>query len=375
MKGNIFFLILVACLCIVLLAGSLNLYEVANAAPIFSDGFESGTLNAWTVFYGVLSINSQTVYSGLYSAQSKITGQYGNLYYHALSSTPTTIYFSEYVYINSTTYPSTSGDYFQVGGFSSTLGADYGNGGIFVFNSGGTLYWGLYYRNGGNFSQAISSSAVTTGWSYVEMEYVVNTLYSSNGEEHLWLNGVDIKDVIGLYDSDRTLANAVIGGAQSVANPNDKWNYYIDDVTVDSSYIGPTTPNPTPPPTPTPVPTPTPTPTPVATPTPTPTPAPTPTPTPTATSNPASATPSYSPSPGSTASPTPTPIRTALPVSLPTPTATSIPTSTATNKTSTPGSVMSKVAVYEILGATVVVVIAVVVLITRVMKKVQKRKN
>jgi hypothetical protein len=207
---------------------------------LFSEGFESGNLNAWNDTYGMLSINSQIANSGAYSAESVIGASNENLYYHVLDSPSSTIDFREYVYVNSTKYPSTSGDYYQVGGFSSTLGGNYGNGGIFIFNSGGTLYWGLYYRNFGNFSQVISSHAVSIGWCCVEMRHVTSSGSSTNGEEHLWLNGIDIKDVTGISNNDRTLASAVIGGSQKVTNSSDTWNYYVDDVAVDSSYIGPT---------------------------------------------------------------------------------------------------------------------------------------
>ena len=110
------------CLSIVLLVCSLNNIKVASAAPtyIFSDGFESGTLNAWTPYYGTLSINSQTVNSGFYSVESIEVGNNQNLYYHVSGGgLPNPIDFREYVYINSTTVPSTSGDYYQVGGFAS----------------------------------------------------------------------------------------------------------------------------------------------------------------------------------------------------------------------------------------------------------------
>ena len=101
------------------------LIEVANAAYIFSDGFESGNLNAWTVTYGTLSINSQTVNSGFYSVESIAKScNIENLYYHVLGgSLPNPIYLREYVYINSTSVPSTNGDYYEVGGFSLRLAA------------------------------------------------------------------------------------------------------------------------------------------------------------------------------------------------------------------------------------------------------------
>src|SRR5674476_328610 len=117
MKKKLMFPFIVAVLSIALIAPML--IEVANAAIIFSDGFESGNLNAWTVTYGSLSINSQTVNTGGFSVKNAlpgISGNHENLYYQPLgSSLPNPIYVREYVYINSTTLPSEDGDYYQVG--------------------------------------------------------------------------------------------------------------------------------------------------------------------------------------------------------------------------------------------------------------------
>jgi uncharacterized repeat protein (TIGR02543 family) len=249
MKKRIFFLTLVACLSIILLTCSLNDIKVANAAYIFSDGFESGNLNAWTVFSGALSINTQTVNSGVYSVESIQVGQtLGNLYYQILGgSLPNPIDFREYVYINSTTVPSTSGDYYEVGGFASSTGGNYGDGEICVFNIAQTLYWGVYYRNansstGFDFSISASNSSsdatpVSIGWNCVELKHTTGTT-TTYGEEQLYLNGVSILDV-SADNYQRTPSNVVIGGSQQVANPTDSWNYYIDDVAVSGSYIGP----------------------------------------------------------------------------------------------------------------------------------------
>src|SRR5659263_163669 len=102
MKKRILFFALVAFLIIGLLSFSLNDSKVASAAFMFSEGFESGNLNAWTITYGALSINNQTVNNGVYSVQSVVVGNNENLYYHVLNSPPSTIGFREYVYINST---------------------------------------------------------------------------------------------------------------------------------------------------------------------------------------------------------------------------------------------------------------------------------
>jgi uncharacterized repeat protein (TIGR02543 family) len=250
MKKKLFFSIIVAFLGIALLTCSLNDIKVANAAPayIFSDGFESGNLNAWNVTYGTLSINNQTVNSGVYSVQNIVVGNNENLYNQSLgSSLPNPIYLREYVYINSTTAPSTSGDYYEVGGFSTTQGGNYGDGEICVFNVAGTLYWGVFYRDLSSvptgFSHIISDSNTTStaqkvsiGWNCVELQSTTGTS-DVNGKEQLYLNGVSIINATS-NNYDRVPANVVIGGSQHIANSADRWNYYIDDVVVNSSYIG-----------------------------------------------------------------------------------------------------------------------------------------
>ncbi|MGD0645551.1 MAG: hypothetical protein ABSA75_11665 [Candidatus Bathyarchaeia archaeon] len=247
MKKKLFLPILVAFLSIALLAPLF--IEATNAAYIFSDGFESGTLTSWSSFSGTLYINNQTVNSGVYSVENIVVGSNENLYNQSLGgSLPNPINLREYVYINSTSVPSTNGDYYEVGGFSAIGRADFGDGEICIFNIAGTLYWGLYYRDlssiPSGFSHVISSDnktsdahPVSIGWNSVELQSTTGTI-GVNGEEQLYLNGVSIIDV-SANNYDRTPYNVVIGGSQSVANAANSWNYYIDDVVVSGSYIGP----------------------------------------------------------------------------------------------------------------------------------------
>ena len=222
----------------------------ATQTVLFSDGFESGTLNAWTPLYGTLSINSQIVNSGHYSVESSEVGNSQNLYYHVLgTSLPNPIDVREYVYIDSTSVPSTSGDFYQVAGFASSAGGNYGDGEICVFNVGGTLYWGIYYRDAQStwsdkFSFTISNDnktsdahPVSIGWNCIELEHDTGTT-TTPGEEQLYLNGVSIIN-IAPYNYDRTPYSVTIGGSQIVAKSTDSWTYYTDDVVVASGYIGP----------------------------------------------------------------------------------------------------------------------------------------
>jgi uncharacterized repeat protein (TIGR02543 family) len=255
MTKKLFLLITVVCLSIVLLSCSLNSIKVASASSpyILSDGFESGNLNAWTDYAGTLSINSQTVNSGNYSVESIVVGNNNNLYNQSLPGVlPNPIDFREYVYINSPTVPSTSGDYYEVGGFAAIGRADFGDGEICVFNVNNVLYWGVYYRDvnvttgtipGFGFSVSTDNSTrdatpVQSGaWICVELKHTTGTS-TSYGQEQLYVNGVSVLDV-SVDNYDRTPAYAVIGGSDLVAINTNSWNFYLDDVVVSGSYIGP----------------------------------------------------------------------------------------------------------------------------------------
>jgi uncharacterized repeat protein (TIGR02543 family) len=248
MKKKIF-LLTVASLSIILLACSLNIINVAKADVIFGDSFQSD-LSAWTNFRGTLSLNSEITATGVpYSVQSIIVGStQGNLYYHILNSVTNPINLREYIYINSTTYPTTSGDYYEVGGFHASGGPNFGDGEICIINVAGTLYWGVYYRDlahSEGFSFVISSNnstssahPVSIGWTCIELSSLKGDTGQGNGYEQLYLNGSLIINRQNVYNYDRTPTGVVIGGSQKVTNPSETWNYYIDEVVVSSSYIG-----------------------------------------------------------------------------------------------------------------------------------------
>lgn len=253
MKNKAILVSLITFLIIVLLACSLNVINVVKANVIFGDSFQSGNLNVWTQYRGTLVINNKTTNTGeTYSAQSIVNGSSGNLYYHALSLSsppPNPMDLREYVYVNSTKLPSTSGDYYEVAGFSTSAAPDFGDGEIGVFNVAGTLYWGIYYRDVSSppsgFSFAISSdnrtldaTPVSIGWNCVELRHLTGTSGQGNGEEQLYLNATLIVDAKNVWNFDRAPGNVVIGGSQSIAKANDTWNYYVDDVIVSDSLIG-----------------------------------------------------------------------------------------------------------------------------------------
>ena len=239
-------------LAIVTLACSLDSIGVVKADIILSDNFQSGNLNAWTSYSGALAINNQITNNGEpYSVQCNLSaGQGSNIYYQHLPQVTNPIYMREYVYVSSITTPSTNGDYYQVGGLSSVGGPNNGDGELIVTNVGGTLYWGIFYRqatggaNPTGFSRQISTSnststavPVTIGWTCLE---IAQTTAASgpNGEEKLYVNGQLIVDQTNVVNGDRTPYNAIIGGSQEITSLSGPLKYYIADVVVSSSYIG-----------------------------------------------------------------------------------------------------------------------------------------
>jgi uncharacterized repeat protein (TIGR02543 family) len=248
MKKKVF-LLTICFLTIIAAAFLMNGFKVVKADSMFSDGFESGSLSPnWSSFYGTLTTSTQTVNSGTYSVKNNVTAyDQTNLYYHNLGGAFSNINFREYINIASTAFPSQNGDYYEVGGFADlSLGPNYGDGEICVFNVQGTLYWGLYYFDtwAGGFSHVISTSnstvnavPVTSGWTCLELAHSTAGNSGATGREALYINGQLIIDVAP-HNYGRTPSAAVIGGSQNVASSNGGWLYFIDDVVVSTSYIG-----------------------------------------------------------------------------------------------------------------------------------------
>ena len=159
-------LLTITFLAIILLAFSLNSFKVAKADIILSDNFQSGNLNAWTSFSGALAINSQITNNGEpYSVQCTLsTGSGSNIDYQTLPQVTNPIDIREYVYVSTVTTPSTSRRLLSSRRICSRGGPDNGEGELIVTNVGGTLYWGIFYRqatggaNPSGFSRQISTS-------------------------------------------------------------------------------------------------------------------------------------------------------------------------------------------------------------------------
>ena len=213
-------------LCTLILLVSLRSAVVA-ATPIFSDGFESGDLTAWTGSFGNPTVESSIVHSGAYAMEcSSDTGQY---VYEDLSSA-STLYLRAYVYFSSLP---TSGHFLS---FSEMKHANDDNDIVAaVYDDSGTMKWSIRWFPWGAPPQAFASVGPDLNtWYSVELNC---TMSGAAVNIELIVDGVSVLKTTDTSGSSDQFVYAQVGGwdmAESLTN-------YVDDVIVDNSYIGPAT--------------------------------------------------------------------------------------------------------------------------------------
>ena len=206
-----------------------------EVAPVFSDGFESGSFGSWTNVGGSFTIATSPVFSGSKSAHYYMSGTTGyDIADVQLASTPNPAYMRAYVYFPNTNFIANSGDWVGVLGYE--VCNDCTTAMAIVYNNGGTLVWGIRYDDDNcGFCYYYSNVPVAAGWNSVELE---DYNAAGTGEERLFINGVDVFDLTGLYNDVRTAQFARIGGASSLTAAT-TIDITYDNVVVSSSYIGP----------------------------------------------------------------------------------------------------------------------------------------
>src|SRR6266550_1495810 len=187
-------------------------------APLFSDGFESGTLSNWTTSAG-LTVQAATVHSGTYAAEGSAIN--GTTYaIKQLNSTYADLYYRAYVNIKS-----------QTTGF--TLMADQTAGGagiihLYVNPQGQLVLWN-------DITQLTTTGpALSAGsWHSVELHVVINGVLSTT---EVWLDGA----IVPAFSSTMaTLGVLPVGqvqlGSQAALQIYD---VAFDDAAVSTSRIG-----------------------------------------------------------------------------------------------------------------------------------------
>jgi hypothetical protein len=208
---------------------------------LFSDGFESGSANAWTGYHldsfgSTITVQSNIVNTGTYAERATL-GTRGSLYWSSYFKTFATAYSTLYVsaYVRFSATP-TSGNYLDlcpaIGDVGDTHDIEY----VAVYNNGGTMQWALMYRTNSASSNYVYSSTSTptiNTWYWLQIKFVGA---SGTGEARLYVNGADVAHATGLTN-DAILPREILAGASSDVTLS--VSVYVDDVSADINYINP----------------------------------------------------------------------------------------------------------------------------------------
>lgn len=205
---------------------------------IFEDGFESGDFSAWTGTYesnsteGDLSVQTSIKHSGSYAADVSIhyvdAWWIDAYFYKDLSSTYTELYARAYFYFSGTLPADLIGLILALR--TATYPYEIANVGVLA-NGGG---WRLRYSDNGTLTSSTYSETVQTGtWYCIE---IYGKLGNGDGVVKLWRNGTEIISVSGIINNDIGEISQVRAGVDN--GYRGTYHVYVDDVIVDTSYIG-----------------------------------------------------------------------------------------------------------------------------------------
>lgn len=208
---------------------------ISGGSPVFSDGFESGTIltsdtpaGAWSSKTGTPTVVTTAPHSGTYHL-SAATSAY---YVQRTLASPTEIYYQAYIRF------SASPGAYQVIKFMEVDSNPnwYDLAEVCLYADGATVKWQLVYRNAG--SQVTVRSVQQTNPSintYYQVELSVKAS-ASVAEYHVWVNGAELTDLAetGKNTGDTSIAAIRLGITYMDATST----VYADDVSVAYSYIG-----------------------------------------------------------------------------------------------------------------------------------------
>ena len=205
---------------VIVTGGSTTIQDFGLAVtPIFSDGFESGSLSSWTTSTG-LTVESSTVHSGTYAAEGATAN--GNTYaLERLNGTHPELY--DRIYFNCRS---------QSTGF--TLLADQTASGMGIvrlyLNPQGQL---VLWNDVTNLT--ITGPAVSPGtWHSVELHVIVNGTSSTTA---VWLDG---SPVPAMSSQSAVLGTTPVGQIQLGSQANGAvYDVVFDDVVASTARIGP----------------------------------------------------------------------------------------------------------------------------------------
>jgi hypothetical protein len=189
---------------------------------LFSDGFETNDLSAWTTTAGNIATSTLHPNSGTYSAY--LDGSGGNWCRETLGSTYTELHLRAYFYF---TVSPTTGNYSNILSLMDSAGAVKLEGWVYIV--GGVSHFGIYV-NGNIIDSGIT---VQTGQEYCIEIAMLNAV---SGWGKMWINNVLKCE----YDYNTSANNPykypVLGAFNRTG---DAYTAYGDSVVVADAYIGP----------------------------------------------------------------------------------------------------------------------------------------
>jgi len=202
--------------------GSSTVTTPAAAAPLWSDGFESGLVPPWTTVTGLL-VQSTTVRSGAVAAES---------------ATPTGASFAKKSL--GSTYPDA---YAKVSFLVKSQAAQTtllrlrdtptGSGGYVYLSAGGNLAFRSDALSGGT----VSTVGPGPGWHTVELHLRVGAAVGQNGVAEVWLDGVPVP---ALTNTSINVGASPIGVLQvgDTVSTSAGWDVVYDDAAFSTSRMG-----------------------------------------------------------------------------------------------------------------------------------------
>lgn len=201
------------------LSDPVSVTQPAAAAPVFSDGFETGDLSGWTSSSGLV-VQAASVHSGGYAAEANPAGAAA----YAKKTLPST-YSDAYARVA-----------FDVNSQSSQVtllrlrDTPTGNGGYLYLTPAGRLA----FRSDALPSATVSAVSPGAGWHALELHLAVNGADSS---VEVWLDGAAVPD---LTFASIDLGTAPIGVLQVGDTATGTWDIAFDDAAFGTSRLGPT---------------------------------------------------------------------------------------------------------------------------------------
>jgi acid phosphatase type 7 len=203
---------------VILLSGLVTVLSApAEAAPLFTDGFESGTMSAWNKSIGI-TVQQGDVHSGSWAARATSAAS-SSWAWKALPSTQTQVYFDTWFKVVSR---STGMILMRTRTATGTIVASLG------INTSDRLY----LRNDVAGSNTTSTTTVTKGvWHEAQMRVLVN---GTSSQTEVWLDGVRVPQL----SITTSLGTTPIGRIQIGDNGSRTYDVIFDDVAADVAFIG-----------------------------------------------------------------------------------------------------------------------------------------